>query len=188
VPGETEKNDLLQIIDNLPMVDVSSIWVKGGPWKEFNDTVGFSLTTGEEFWIYLLDDKVSLVSIHPIDSGGDLGFTFGDAVERFSEPESLIIVGFGGPGILWFTANHTVFYAITPEKGINFGYDVYYTPKRWRDEINPEIPISMVDFFDPDSYQVLLEARMFSMGLLGAEETLDIMRPWTGYGEIEPEE
>jgi hypothetical protein len=43
----------------------------------------------------------------------------------------------------------------------------------------------LIGYFDPDRFNELLDAKIFSMGFLGREETVKYLNPWTGFGPIE---
>jgi len=179
-PGETTQEELLTSINEMPDVKPASVKVHGQPWKIFTDIIEFEMLTNEEVEIYMLDDKVAEITF----SGKNLA-TFEQSVEKFGEPDYIINIQSFGPGILFTEAQHNFIMALKPEKGVMYGYDTYYIPKSQRPEIKPDIKIRWIDFFDANSYKELLDAKMFSMGMLDGTETVKRFQPWVGYGSLQ---
>jgi hypothetical protein len=120
-----------------------------------------------------------------LDFNGNLNINFRDVIKENGNPKFVINVpthGGGIPGI------PTVSYSITvldPDKGIAYTFNTNDLPMGKHSELRPDTPISMITYFDPDSYNDLLDAKIFSMSFLGREETLKYLHPWTGFGSIE---
>jgi len=114
---------------------------------------------------------------------GDFDLTFGDAAKKYGEPEFIIARNDIGPGPLWASAVHTNIEAVLPSKGIIFGYDAYYAPRRLRSKLNPDIRINKIQFFDPKLFEQLAEAGLI-LPYTNWEQTQMNLSPWKGYGEI----
>jgi hypothetical protein len=178
-PGKTTKQELLKILATLPFVEPESIEAVGQPWKIFNDVVNFSLTSKGNCEVYLINDIVVMIALN-----GNLGTTFDEGIRKLGKPQDLLVFNTMGPARLAGESQHTMVFALTPEDGVSIGYDAFYIREAWKNEIRPEINLSVAYYFDPAYYERLLEAGMFSMGLADAEKTLSLMQPWPGYGEL----
>jgi hypothetical protein len=179
-PGETNKEELLLTLQENPIVESDTVFVHGTSWKIFNESIEFSLTSNEQVEIYLVDDIVVLINLLNIR-----GITFQEAINILGEPEKILSTSSTGPGFLFGDAIHINIYALSPDDGIGIYYDANEVPFFWRSEVNPRIEIASLDFFDPESFEDLANAGMFSMGHHDYTETIKRMHPWAGYGKIE---
>jgi hypothetical protein len=180
VPGVTTKEDLLHILPSISAIDPKSIViVSPNPLSIYSDLVVSKALTGEKITIALTDDKVISIII-----SGDLNMSFGEAIEKYGEPEYIIVFGTIGRGFLWSDAIHTIVHAINPSKGVMFGYDASEAGKKWQSEISPGVKLDNVYYFDPKDFDRLADAKAFSAGNANAEETKGAMVPWSGYGKI----
>jgi len=75
--------------------------------------------------------------------------------------------------------------AINEDIGVQFMYDTADIPSQLRTKIVPEIPIKCLTYFAPEFYNDMLEAGLVAMGQLNAEQTLEAMQPWGGYGNLD---
>jgi hypothetical protein len=93
------------------------------------------------------------------------------------EPENIISGGSiaGGRDVI----------LINPEVGISYWYNTDGQPKDFEFEITPETRVSCLYIFTPENYEILMEVGMFSSGHYNTEETLRVMYPWDGYGNLE---
>jgi hypothetical protein len=116
---------------------------------------------------------VGLISIE-----GEEGQLLLDSIESvnqfFGEPEWVLAMYFDDYYLTFFNAS----------KGIAYSYDAYPLKKSIREEISPEISINEFNFFDPNVFDYLLERGIFTSGIFTKEETLELMVPWNGYGNI----
>ena len=173
IPGETTEQELLNILDQIPNLDKGSIFIRGGPWNSFSNTVRFDLIKKNflvEVSIFLFEDIVALISIQ-----GDIGINIGDAISALGEPTSILI--------LFYESYYPIFF--NESMGIAFMYDAYFLPRKSRGEIYPEIKIEEIDFFDPEIFPQLIELRIFTYGVVDPQKLFEKIYPWNGYGYIE---
>jgi hypothetical protein len=180
VPGVTSKEDLLHILPTISAIDPKSIdIVSPNPSSIYDNLVVSKALTGEKITIALADDKVISISI-----SGNLNVSFGGAIEKYGEPEYILVFGMIGRGFLWSDSIHTIVHAISPSKGIMFGYDTSEAGRKWHSEIGPGVKLDSVYYFNPDDFVRLADAKAFSAGNANAKETKAAMIPWSGYGKI----
>ncbi len=123
-PGKTSMQEAVKLVKNFPDVNAKSIDTAGGPWSIFSDDIEFSLASGEEVDIFMLDNVVAQIYFS-IPKGS---ITFGKCVEIFGSPEYAIQVFMLGPSetiIPLIDAPHYWFEAISPSRGVVYGYDTY---------------------------------------------------------------
>ncbi len=181
VAGQTTEADLLQILEGLPIVDQSSIQNTHQPWSIFDNEIHFAIrqdsTTNQRSkisgYVYLTDSIVSQLIIC-----GEIHTSMGDIVKATGEPENILSGGLiEQPGRLVILINS--------RKGISYWYTAQKTRNSQRYEITPDVSIGCIDMFDPALYEKLLDAKLLSSGYLNAEETLNVMYPWNGYGDLD---
>ena len=168
-PGKTSEQELLESLQSIPIVDESSITTHGGQWKIFDNIVYFSLPEELESEVYILQNKVSM-----IDFTGRMDISAEEAINRFDEPQKALFL---------YSRGETSVILIYPEKGIILRFTVDGVPK----EIKPTSKLNLISYFDPDSYQELLDAGIIAFSMLNGQETLDKIKPWTGFGLISTE-
>lgn len=179
-PGVTSEEETLVILKGLSNVDQKNISTHGSGWSIFDDIIYFhSAPKNWDGYAYIFNHKVIL-----LDFKGNLNINFRDVIKENGDPKFVInIPTHGGlPGIPAESYSITVLY---PDKGIAYTFNTTELPKGKSGELRPDTPISMISYFDPDRYNDLLEAKIFSMSFLGREETLKYLKPWTGFGSIE---
>ncbi len=179
-PGETTVEKAMVTLHQLPDIDQKKISTHGESWNTFEDIIYFHLLSEKtEGFAYVLDHKVVFLLFV-----GGLNTTFDEASKRIGMPKFVINVPThsGVPGIPMVGNSITAF---DPEKGIAYTYNTSEIAKVKQAEIQPDIPLKMIFYFDPKSYDRLLDAGIFSMSLLNREDTLKFIRPWDGYGSIE---
>lgn len=170
-PGVTTQDEALEILRNLPFIDKDSVSTKGFYWNSFDDTIFFRST--QQNWdgeAYVMDQKIVLIGFY-----GKLNVPFEEAVEMLGEPKYVI----NNRGRVSYSVR-----SLAPDKGIAYTFNTADLPRNERNELRPDTPIRLIEFFDPMKYDELLDAGMFSMLTLNREDTLKYMRPWTGYGSI----
>lgn len=178
-PGITTEEEALTILKGVSNIDPQKISTRGEKWMVFDDTVIFQSTSKN--WdgrAYILDHKVILIMIY-----GNLNTNFREAIDVNGNPKYVLNVPILG-GLPGLPETNYAITALDPEKGIAYTYNIADLPKSKRSELRSDTPISLISYFDPDKYDVLLEAEIFSMSSLGREETIKYLRPWTGYGSI----
>jgi hypothetical protein len=179
-PGKSSEQEVISILKNIPNIDASSIITHGDRWLIFDDIVYFTLHNKEiKAEVFILNSKVSMILF-----SGDLNISFGEAIEVFGEPKFIINVPTysGPPGV---PSDSYEIIALQPEQGIEVAYNTKDLPNTSKSKLKPGNNTRLITFFDPNTYDKLLEAGIFSMGFLNGSQTLKYMRPWTGYGEIE---
>ena len=180
VAGQTSEQEVLQILSGLPVVDQESILVMDQPWNIFDNQIFFTLDLGNGFGqtegsysvVEITDERVSVLMLC-----GELNTTIGEIVEIIGDPEGLIsdrdIAG-GRYVIL-----------VNPGKGVYYWYSTAEVPRDMELTITPNIEVECLGLFDSAMYEEILDAGMLSMGHLNAEETLKMMYPWGGYGNLD---
>jgi hypothetical protein len=181
IAGQTTETDLLQILDSLSIVDPRSIQNANQPWNVFDNKVYFAIyqdaATNQQSKIrgysYSIDGIVSQLILC-----GEIHTSMGDIVDVIGEPENILSGGnIEDSGRLVILMNS--------QKGISYWYTAQKTRNSQRYEITPDVQVDCIDVFDPVLYEKLLDAKLLSGGHLNAEETLKVMYPWNGYGDLE---
>jgi hypothetical protein len=183
VPGETLKEEIVPILQAIPGIDPDSIGNRGFPIEIFDDVYFFDLHKSLEGEIWLLDNRVSEILLTPKKNGYtkkySLGLTLGEIIDKYGEPDYVLLVRQLGPGLLPISdAMHPIMVLINAERGIVTVYDAYYFPEKVRNLITADIKISYLKYFFPDDFDRLLEAGAFSFF-----DTRIKLQPWHGYGE-----
>lgn len=181
VAGQTIEADLLQILESLPIVDQSSIQNTTQPWSIFDNQVNFSL---RDDWTVNQKTKVSgyVDLTKGVVSGlimcGEINTSLENIIKATGEPEHILSGDvIEQPGRLVILINS--------QKGISYWYTAHKTRMSQRYEITPDVPIDCIYVFDPTLYEELLDAKLLSSGHYNAEETLKVMYPWDGYGDLD---
>lgn len=178
--GETTGEQTVAILHQLSDIDQKKISTHGEAWNTFEDIIYFHfLSKNIDGFAYILDHKVALLLFD-----GELDITFDEATQKIGTPKFVINIPThsGPPGIPIIGYSITAF---DPEKGIAYTYNNAEIEKAKQAELQPDVPIKMIIYFDPKSYDHLLDAGIFSMSLLNKDDTLKYIRPWDGYGSIE---
>lgn len=169
VVGQTSKQELLEIIPDIPGVNQDSITIFDEPSGLFDGRVFFSLrkdVTGKQSLVnvsaYIIDQKVSALIL-----SGSLGIEFQDVVDAFGEPELVSSRKSPVGGV-----NMTF---ISSSQGIDFGYQA----ESEKSGISPTTEITVLELFDTNLYQTLLTSNWL---VPGQGFTL---YPWEGYSKIE---
>jgi hypothetical protein len=182
VVGKTTKSAMIDALPQIKSVEQDSITTVGKPWMIFNDVVRFNLSDANRsigktplimVQAFIANDKVVEMSFC-----GDLGISFGQAVYRTGVPKNIITMYRGEQGGMFVIA-------LNPPEGIEFSYHTRYVPTKYKLEINPDIQLRCLIYFDPPFYEKMLEVGLFSEGYYNGLETTKIMYPWNGYGSID---
>lgn len=179
-PGITTEEEALLILKGLSSIDQKRISTHGSQWLIFDDIIYFHSTPKNwDGYAYILNHKVAL-----IDFKGNLNINFNDAINENGDPRFVINIPShnGPPGSPSESYSIT---AIDPNRGIAYTFNTAELHKAKNMELRLDTPISLIGYFDPDKYDELLEAKIFSMGFLERDETLKYLKPWTGFGLIE---
>ncbi len=178
-PGKTTKGEVINILSKLDFVDIETIVTRGEPWSIFDDGVIATLQSGKiKTEIYFKGDQVSLIGL-----SGNIDMEFSQAIQNLGEPKYIINTPMSGGMPLAPTSSFYIV-AIDPEQGYEFSFDTRDLPNKLKNEIQPETMLSRISFFDPNDYEKILNAGIFSTPYLTGEETLRFMTPWSGYGSI----
>jgi hypothetical protein len=171
VVGNTEKQELFEIISTIPNVDQDSIISYDNPDGElFDGEISFQ-------YYRALGNPNSLVDIAARTQNqkiillifqGNLGLTFQDVVDVFGEPDFV--------SSLWAFDGGINVHFINSSKGIEI--DSYFKSEKF--SVTPDTEVNYLIFFDTDLYQIFLESDF----LTGDYEGF-VLYPWNGYGRIE---
>lgn len=178
-PGETSKDELISILENMEDIESNRITFKGGRWKIYDDIVYFTLPKNIEVKIYILENKVVNISF----SREKLA-RFSEALEIYGNPDYILNLSAHGEGFLFESALHELIFAVQPAKGVMFGYDNHYVSIFQKENINPRIWLRWIDYFDPARYEGMVNAGFFTYST-SFEDVEESIRPWNGYGSLE---
>ncbi len=181
VAGQTTEADLLKILESLPIVDQGSIQNTHQPWSIFDNQINFSFRQDWAInhkakirgYVDLTKDIVSGLMLC-----GEINTSLGDIIKATGEPENILSGdNIEQPGRLVILINS--------QKGISYWYTAHRTRSSQRYEITPDVLVDCINTFDPALYEKMLDAKLLSGGHLNAEETLKVMYPWDGYGDLD---
>lgn len=174
--GVTTGDEMLAILRELPIVDQNIAGLS--PWKIYDGGLMFYLyPSGFYKHNVVVDSRFIQNKVAEISFCGDPGISFGDVVEKTGKPKNIIVLGSPSGGSFVIAINEDI--------GVQFAYDTANISKELRTKIAPEIPIKCLIYFAPEFYSEMLDAAQFSAGHLNAEQTLMVMRPWVGYGDLD---
>ncbi|HUI87222.1 MAG TPA: hypothetical protein VLX61_00730 [Anaerolineales bacterium] len=167
-PGLTTKEEALNVLSKLNMID-QPIVDPNQAFINFDDAFPFTFYHDINRWgfIYIFDGKVSTIAFD-----NKLNLNLQQAVELFGNPKIILVEHAGEYDSAMF---------INPEKGISFGYRFHLDETS---VVGPDATIDSVAFFDAKQYQSVLSSGLLSFTHLNADEILNRMRPWKGYGSI----
>jgi hypothetical protein len=167
-PGLTTTEDALSILSEIKPID-KPIHNTNLNLPGYDEELYFTLHNDKSQlgFLSILDDKVSSINF---DCKMEL--TLQEAIGLFGSPQYILGIRSGEINAITL---------LDPQKGIAFGYFL----KSRANEIKPQDKISNVTFFDPKTYQLLLNIEVFSWNQMTAEETIRNMHPWEGFGRID---
>jgi hypothetical protein len=178
--GVTSKTDFISMINQIPNIDLESIYTNGGSWTIYNDRVFFKYIKKEIYGVgYFYNDRIAL-----LDFSGELETTFGQLVDVLGEPKLIINIPLSG-GIPGSPSTSYAVTAIYPSLGMAYTYDTRNIIKLLRAEIQPDIPITNLFIFDPELFNEMIDEKLFSQSFLTGEETRKHFIPWNGYGSLQ---
>jgi hypothetical protein len=180
IAGKTTQSELLYILEKLPDVDQKSIQNMDQPWSIFDNQIYFTFRQGWSLnqrskirgYVHITHSTVSDIIIC-----GELNTTIGEITMQAGEPEGII----SGNDI---DGGRTVIF-INSQKGVSFWYTTDEKLHDQQFELTPNTQIDCLRLFDPSLYAKMLDAKLISGGHYNAEETLKVMYPWNGYGNLE---
>jgi len=112
--------------------------------------------------------------------------TFEKCVNEFGTPENIGRSFVMGPGLQIgaTSAIHPYIFAISPQKGIVFGYDAY---KHFSDDLvlSPRTKVSIITFYDVNVYSQLLEDGDLIYTEILEKYSEEDLYHWNGYGDID---
>ena len=178
--GQTSRDEVTEYIKNSDDIDQESLQITDHSSDIFDQKIFFSSRQGWmtnqssdiRFEIYLVGNIVGELVIC-----GELNTSIIDIVSEIGEPENIT----SGDNLV---GNRTVI-LIHPQQGISYSYDTSKLPEETEYEITPEVEVDCLNFFDPTLYVELMDMGVFSGGHYNAEETLRVMYPWDGYGNVD---
>jgi hypothetical protein len=180
-PGITTQKEVLKIIKDFNDVRGEVIGYTGNI-HIFNDSTKFILKNGVSIRIYYLNDVVAKINFYK--SQGIT--TFEKCINEFGTPENIgrsFIIGPGLP-IGATSAIHPWLFAVSPQKGIVFGYDAY---KNFSDDLvlSSNTKVIQIIFYDVNIYSQLLEDGDLVLIEKLEEYSEEDLYQWNGYGDIE---
>ena len=178
--GQTSEEDALHSISSLSFVEKESILVTNKPWNVFDNQIFFTFSKKSGFNTKdLRMSKIDILNgfVGVITLCGDLHTTLGDIEQEIGKPEKIISGGSiaGGRDVI----------LVHSTEGVYYWYNTKEVPKELEFEVNPKIELRCLSIFDPRILEEMMDAGMFSMGHYNAEETLKVMYPWNGYGNLD---
>ena len=143
----------------MPDVDQKSIGILG-KWNIFDSSVEVRLKSNIKIDIYLIDDKVILLSMYDI-----FGMTYAEAVDHFGEPVVITaarnlgtdFIPIGDLELLYISS-------MIPEIGIAYGFSSKDILMKSDEEIDPESKITYFNYYDPEFFKTLLDRGFFTGG------------------------
>jgi hypothetical protein len=185
VPGKTTKEEYLKLIENVSFEEnqLSTVLIEGETENLFDGVIASRiesrrlLNVNLDLWIQAFWTSDNLIRY--IEVCGDenkINTTIGDIFNESGPPEFIISGGnhLGGIDVV----------LVNPKVGESFWYQTNRLPENMQQIISPDIVIRCLDLFDTTMYQDMLEEGFFSMGYYNAEETLRVLYPWNGFGNL----
>jgi hypothetical protein len=180
VVGQTTQDEILQFLKTSSDIDPNSIQNDNRPWKIFDNHIFFAFDQGGFLNRHPernVEIRVSNNIVTNIIICGELHTAMSDIVEQIGEPEYII----SGDNL----DGHRNVILINPASGVSYWYTTDPSLGELAYELTSEVGIKCLDLFDPSLYEEMMEVGLFSMGHYNAEETLRVMYPWDGYGNLE---
>lgn len=171
---ETTKEELLNIISSLEHVDQGSITEIESLSRIYDQVVRFEIKPGQKsddpinIEISIQNNKVNMLVF-----SGQLGVTLGKIVLETGEPKNLLTVTLPG--------GYREIVMLNQAKGLAFGHGSYETDIN----VEAENTINLLIVFASENYEELLEEGVFFLSAYKKDDTLRIMYPWDGYGNLD---
>lgn len=171
--GMTSEEEMEEIISTTDYVIESSITHAGGG-SIFDNRIYFDMSSpNNSRGLITVYTYIKNKNVVEMQFCGDINISIGDIVQITGNPQSVITLSYER-GLLIGLLNSKI--------GIQYWYDM---GKNQESEINENSNISCITYYDQNLYDDLLASSQFSQGFYSKEETLQIMTPWSGYGDIE---
>jgi hypothetical protein len=123
-------------------------------------------------WIALFNDKVVYIEFDINDH-----MKVNDLITYYGKPKFISVIS-GWADTRWLQVSW-----IYPEQGVILKhYQTFWSPDGNQVRITQDTPVSEVYYFDPSSYDSLLESRIFQM--VKKEIVLKSIQPWTDFGLV----
>ena len=165
-PGKTQAAEVPQLLAEAKHAlsgEVDDL----GPYGIYDHRYVFALAAGGDGIIHASDGQV--VAIRFIGLHAPLS----RVLEALGPPESVLAV----------RGYDLYVNAVDPARGI-YWETRYPSWRMERATLSQTTPVDEIGYFDPASFELLLDAGMMSGGSLDAEEVMGSLRPWRGYGRI----
>jgi hypothetical protein len=176
-PGQTNRDSAVNIVDQFGDIDKVGVTKLQDGWNIFSYILSFGLISGEKVEIYVIDDIVARISFSKSDGIA----SFSECIDAFGDPEYIARSSILGAGPFFLPASsayHSWMFALSPKKGIVFGYDSYST----NPDLGQKTEISDIQFFDVQKYDQLLENGFLVYSENGFSKNK--LQTWKGYGNI----
>jgi hypothetical protein len=158
-PGQTDQEELIRTLKSQPDVDQRSIRILG-KWNIFDSYVVVRLKSKIKINIYLINDKVILISIYD-----NFGMTYAEAVDHFGEPDVITAARTLGSDFIPIGDLQLLYISsMIPEVGIAFGFSSKDILMKSDEQINLDSRITNFYYYDPESFKTLLDRGLFTDG------------------------
>lgn len=179
-PGKTHITEALNTIKKFSDVELGTIDTNKGAWNIYSDIVYFNLSSSEKVEIYLVDDVVAVISF----SNPNGLIRLDECIKQFGDPEYATRTSLLSRDVpfFWGETYHSWFFAITPLKGVLYGYDTYGFWSKKRGSIIPDAMVTDISFFDTKLYEKLLNSDTLIPNIEDLSKRNLYL--WKGYGDI----
>jgi hypothetical protein len=180
IPGETKKSDVLNAVKGFSDVNHDSMSL-GGKYKIFDSFIVFDLYNGTTIEMDFIENVVLVITFEK--TGGIEPIK--NCENYFGVPEYFArsyLLGFGPP-IGATSAIHPWYFAISPNKGIVFGYDAY-SIFGTKSTLSSNTMISYIGFFDIRSYKRLIDNGILIFTDISEYFSENNLYVWKGYGKL----
>ncbi len=180
-PGLSTEDETNALLAGFTDIEGNKTW-RNGDSNSSNYSISFELSDGTNGTIYMIDGVVALLLFSKADGIA----TIDNCLQEFGDPEYVVqssVMGFGLP-LGATSAWHTWFYGLNTKNGTAFGFDTYrYFGKKV--EITPKTRVTVVEFYDPHSFEDLLSKGLIVNKEVSVDIPIENLYLWDGYGNID---
>jgi hypothetical protein len=177
--GESTTKEFLDMLNSNDQVLKDSIVNTDQSWLIFDEKIWFDMFK-KPFGNPQIYGVAGIIQgrIATIDFCGQVNDTIGSIITVGGKPSNIIITEGGEVGGYIVGLVHK-------NSGLYYWYHTAYLAPHLEPSIADEIEVECVSIFDPNIYDDLLHAGLFSQSYFSGPETEKIMYSWEGYGEID---
>ena len=173
VPAGTSEKEFLDVITKLKYVDQESIGEINISSKNYDKVVslliGPSKNQGSAVEVHVYIKNNTVIAINFL---GETGLSVGYLILTTGEPQYLLSMTLPG--------NYNVTTLLNESQGLAYEHASYQGAIK----LNENSSITGLFLYPSNLYNELMDEGFFSMGLYNRNESLSIMYPWDGYGNI----